>query len=95
MDVFSNTNPNSWRYNAYLFLGLLIFSLAQRVLMKQNQSKRKLLQPVYILIGCLIVYDLFCLLFFRIKPLTYFVQLIVVGIYFLYEKWKNKSKLSL
>lgn len=38
----------------------------------------------------LIIYDLFNLLFIKLSPMTYVLQLVVVLLYFLYQKWKEK-----
>lgn len=51
----------------------------------QKQDKKK--YAIYVLIVATIAYDLSSLTSFEIKPLTYVVQAIIIGIYFLYEKW--------
>ncbi len=34
--------------------------------------------------------DLFCLLYIKLNPVTYVLQVIVIGAYFVYEWWKEK-----
>lgn len=45
----------------------------------------------YVLIVSLIVYDVATLFFYQIAWYTYVAQVVVVGLYFLYGRWKRRT----
>lgn len=88
LDIIENLNNSE--YFVFSFFGLLIFSYSQKLLKKQNVINNNLIYSIVFLIGALIIYDLFCLVFFKANFLTYILQICIVLIYCLYEKWKRK-----
>ncbi|WP_348664389.1 hypothetical protein [Dubosiella newyorkensis] len=77
-------------YFLYDFIGFAVYIFPVPILLKYNKAKDKKDRSLLVVALTLIVYDLFNLLFIKLSPMTYVLQLVVVLLYFLYQKWKEK-----
>ncbi len=85
-NTFDALNFSNREQNLFTSLYVLFCCFAPYILRKNNKIGRE----KYILIIELIIFDLFCLLYIKLNPVTYVLQVIVIGAYFVYEWWKEK-----
>lgn len=77
-------------YFLYDFIGFAVYIVPVPILLKYNKAKDKKARSLLVVALTLIVYDLFNLLFIKLRLITYVLQLGVILLYFLYQKWKEK-----
>lgn len=70
----------------YPMVNIVVLVLAIAALRKYDKTR----YTPYILIVSLIVYDVATLFFYQIVWYTYVAQVVVVGAYFLYGRWKRR-----
>lgn len=74
----------------YQFISFCIYVAPVRIFVKYRKMPDKKNRALLILVATFIAYDLFSLLFIQIAPLTYAVQLVVLGLAFLCQKVIDK-----
>lgn len=79
----------------YSFVMIVICALAVQGLRICAKTANKKKYVIYVLIAASIAYDVLSLIYFKINPLTYIAQILIIGIYFFYQRLKSKSENSL